>query len=539
MTNENPEKSYQELKEKAEEAFLFDDAEKAIVLIEEAIVLYPSNSDPLFDLANFHMKLGDFIKAREGFQKGIDLEPNSWRALNAQGLMCKMRADYQSAIAFFKESIRLFPENAYTPLNNLGNAYLVLCEYKEADKVYNRAIELHPDNYLAFYNLGRSFMLQEDWKKAIETLELAEKHVNPIFKNRVFELYKMLGRCYANNQEYEKSSTILINALKLNTLGSGLDYEFGYLAYLSNEQEKAYEYFKRSINTSSSYKELYLLGDLYLNLKDPKKSIELYQQAIKVEPNGFFAGYKLGKYYARQEDWSNAIDVFTSLYNYIPAEELQKFYESLGQAYYENSQYDYAIAVYLRLIEIESNNPNYNWYLGIMYQSRSEFLASIPYFEKLVSLLPSSSTDYWISLVYACFSVEKPDLAIIYARQALTFFPDDPYFIFHLGRLLFETEQYKDAGFYIEKAILANPNEPEYYVYLGLLKHKRSEDANAVLKSFQKAYELSKNAEISDFSFSMLQMSDVLQSIGDAKNAKLFKEQALIIENKELESKQK
>ncbi|NOR71702.1 MAG: hypothetical protein GQ532_18780 [Methylomarinum sp.] len=55
-------------------------------------------------------------------------------------------------------------------------------QYKEADKLYNRTMELLPDNPVVLYNYGSLLFKMKEFKKAKEYAELAKKHGHPYKK---------------------------------------------------------------------------------------------------------------------------------------------------------------------------------------------------------------------------------------------------------------------------------------------------------------------------------------------------------------------
>lgn len=101
-------------------------------------------------------KLGQYQKAIEDFNKGIELNPKYILAYHLRGATYVKLSQYQQAIKDLTKAIELDPNNA-DPYNTLGEAYRLSGNYSAAIQNYQRAIQINPSHPSAYYNLGYTY----------------------------------------------------------------------------------------------------------------------------------------------------------------------------------------------------------------------------------------------------------------------------------------------------------------------------------------------------------------------------------------------
>jgi len=135
-------------------------------------------------LAISYLKLQDFDRGKEYFDKALEVR----RKLNDNigisidymrfGWFYAFKGDYNRAIEYYREAIRINPDDAAAHYN-LGNLLKDLKRYAEAEKEYREAIRINPDLAEAHANLGILLLKAkrpEDAKKEFEIAkELFEK----------------------------------------------------------------------------------------------------------------------------------------------------------------------------------------------------------------------------------------------------------------------------------------------------------------------------------------------------------------------------
>ena len=122
----------------------------------------------------------------------IDAEKNAITHNNL-GLRDVSEGDYYNAIQEFCIAISLNPKTQATAVyyNNLGETYMKVGYYKEAQKCFENAIAQYNLNFLYYQNLVKSFKSQKIIKSKIKTYQ-AKGEKNPL-------VMVMLGLLYVEN----------------------------------------------------------------------------------------------------------------------------------------------------------------------------------------------------------------------------------------------------------------------------------------------------------------------------------------------------
>jgi len=110
-----------------------------------------------------------------------------------------MSGDYDKAIAMYKKSIKLNPEDE-NARNNLGNVYRDIGLYTESFKEYERALEINPYLVEAHNNLGILYVNRGLYDEAIKEYMLAIE-INP----NLAGVHNNLGNIYRKKGLYGKA----------------------------------------------------------------------------------------------------------------------------------------------------------------------------------------------------------------------------------------------------------------------------------------------------------------------------------------------
>ncbi|MFX0037145.1 MAG: tetratricopeptide repeat protein [Candidatus Hermodarchaeota archaeon] len=87
--------------------------------------------------------------------------------------------EYEKAKEVFERIINLSPNN-YRAHYNLGLAFFNLSKFQNAENSFKKALSIKPDYKYCFYNLGLIYETKEKYKKALQYYEKALK-IDPNF----------------------------------------------------------------------------------------------------------------------------------------------------------------------------------------------------------------------------------------------------------------------------------------------------------------------------------------------------------------------
>jgi serine/threonine-protein kinase len=92
----------------------------------------------------YYWGMGDYRRALEEFEAVRKQQPGNSELLTAIGYVERRRGQWDSALARFEEAVRYDPRSALRALD-LADTYMSLRHYPEAERTYDRAIQLSPD----------------------------------------------------------------------------------------------------------------------------------------------------------------------------------------------------------------------------------------------------------------------------------------------------------------------------------------------------------------------------------------------------------
>ena len=318
----------------------------AIKQYEKANYIEPScNTYHNIGLAYFNLK--QYKEAEDEFKRAIELKTNYASAYYNYAYLLAWKGDYKSATSMWKKAATIYELTSdKADEENDSNHFLfygdiihsVLKQYEKAEKIYNRGLEIDPENYKILINL---INLNLDYKNYIKT----------------------------SDDEYNSKKNIAHwNALEYFNMGKRI------LTSLTDEADEKLNFL--------------FLGDLYLMTADYEEAEKCYLKALEVYKNSSNVYDKLGVLYMRLEDYKNAIRNFESALKYEPDDlNLQS---NLAEAYMRADILEKAESLYHKVLEVSPFHIESIIGLGEVYTTMGEnddpdmFLAAQNYFTKAI-----------------------------------------------------------------------------------------------------------------------------------------------------------
>ncbi|SHN89230.1 tetratricopeptide repeat protein [bacterium endosymbiont of Bathymodiolus sp. 5 South] len=207
-----------------------------------------------------------------------------------QKLMLKIRQeDYKTAINLWKYFIgHAYYENEKKYIligySNLGYSYAMEGNYKKAIDAFEKAIKIKPDYHVAYYNKGKNYRKLKEYQNAIDAFEKAIK-IKPDFH----EAYYNKGAAYGELKKYQEA----INAYK-ETIKIKPNFHVAYHGI-------GVAYNKKAIDAKAYYN----MGKIYHKLKKYKNAINAFEKAIKINPD----------FHEAHRNLENALNLFKAINN--------------------------------------------------------------------------------------------------------------------------------------------------------------------------------------------------------------------------------
>jgi tetratricopeptide (TPR) repeat protein len=134
---------------------------------------------------------------------------------------------------------------------------------------------------------------------------------------------------------------------------------------------------------------------------------------------------------------------------------------ALVDAAIKMSDSDAAVKLLWQATDIAPADQDAYVYLGLYYNSRSDFTNVVKVYQKLVKYQPNQVSAYLnIGEAYMSFSPPRTDDALVYYRKAYEIDPKNTFAALRIGELLAQTGQRDDALKYLKIALADSAKNP-------------------------------------------------------------------------------
>lgn len=417
---------------------------KAIGLFQEAIKLYPENTDAKFYLGVIYYQKHQDSDAEKLFLSILD-EVQCDRTYNYLGLLKLDRHKIGDAINCFQFAIKIESGNAFYHYN-LGTAYSLNGWLMEAECSFKKAVSLEPENLVYNYALAYLYYERHDYKKSLESidhlLKLKSDYTDAIILRSLIEA---------------KSGNIM---LAKNSLQKLLNVE--------GEKENDFLY--------------YALAKIYKEFPLYKEAVECLQQALFVKPESLEYLSELADCYCELEQYQVAQDIITKvLYlnkHFIFAHLL------MAKINLKQAKYTVAAKIVENAIKLDASSAEVYKYQGMIYAAQGLKHRSIESAKIAVSLQPSNH-EYYAFLAKLYFDAQEYSNAFLYYKEASMLDELNVDYLYNAALSADKDNDYMNAVNYYSYALRQDPfNNLIIYEYVDLLKrNNKIKQAMELLKS--------------------------------------------------------
>ncbi|MFQ5900334.1 MAG: tetratricopeptide repeat protein [Thermodesulfobacteriota bacterium] len=220
-------------------------------------------------------------------------------------------------------------EETIKRINILFNDALARMEYapQNAVKLYKEIIEIAPNLWESYYNLGVIYMRDYDTKKAIEEFISALRHKAPPAK-----IYNTLGIVYLDMGEKKTSINM----------------------------------FERVLSYEESPSAMINIANIYRSMDQTKKAIEYYREIGSIAPSDQLLYYNIGTLLYEMGDYKGAEEAFDKALTY--GERSKSILHSQAQTLLRLKEYEEVFKVFQEIIEKEPIDPAFYRDMGIIYE---------------------------------------------------------------------------------------------------------------------------------------------------------------------------
>ena len=398
-------------------------------------------------LGNFYLVSGNTDKARELWEKVLEIDPDNETAILYLAAYFSER-NIPQAITYWKMFLEKKPDSA-PGYFQLGSSQEKMGQYNNAAESYKKAISIAPGSAEMHISLARLYEKQEDFRNAIVEyntyIELAPKSVNVL-------LY--LGGLYYRLKMFDEAQSVFEKALKTNNDDISIYFWLGIMAEQKRDWPSAIKYFEHIRAKEETPAVLSRLSFYYSSQKNASQALKYLKKAVKLDINNPNSYFLLGLAYFDLEKYKKAEEMFLKAIALKP--DFDDAYFHLGVVYDSWKKFDKAEAMMQKAIEMNPKNPTAMNYLGYSYVERGIKLSQA---EELITKALAIDPDngaYIDSLGWIYFKKGEYVQAEKYLLEASGKL-SDPVVWEHLGDVSMRLNKTSEAWDAYEKALSLEP----------------------------------------------------------------------------------
>jgi tetratricopeptide (TPR) repeat protein len=303
------------------------------------------------------------------------------------GKLKSSNKDYSGAKADYTQAIELDPQNnvAY---NNRGNVYYVQGILDSAMVDYDKSITLNPQYRLAYSNRANLKFKQKNFEGAIEDY------------NKIIELDPALFVAYNNRgdakfllKNYEGAIADFGKAIELEPGNSNVYYSRGDAKKTLKNYDGALTDFNKAIELDQNNQNAYL-GRIAIKreLKDDEGAMADCDKVIMLNPKNAMVYNIRAALKTQKKDYDGALEDYNRAIEIDP--KYTNGYLNRGKIYNYHKNYDEAIEDFNKVIGLDPKNSEAYVYRGGVFISKGQYNLAIPDFTKAIALNPNEVDNY-------------------------------------------------------------------------------------------------------------------------------------------------
>jgi len=456
---------------------------------------WPDSADACY-WAGFALLRVDRAAAEAAARKALALDPDLPRAWNIIATVSRLDGKFDEALAAYQKLAELLPR---VEPDRVAMGYLALgafyCDIEshrdvpEAIRMFQKALELRPNDRRALHGLGRSYLLSdrlEEARKTYEQLIQVEPEV-PLG-------HRQLGVCLCRQGDYPSAITAFekSRALDPGCFGDTDAYAFYARALrAAGQPAKAMAELEEAVRLRSVHPNVYAtLGRLRLEVpetRDVKKAIQAGEKARGLRPKSAPILSFLGRAYGMDRRLDKSIECFEASLAIDPENAwTHAFLARALSLTGEEDRRDPAIRHYRRALALD---PDLHWArkgLGAALTTSRRFREAVEVYERLfetdgIAFTAVDQCNYGCALL----NTDRPGRALACFENALELDPSQFEALVNRSRALRRLDRYDESVPVLEKAVGLKPEYGWLHSELGAVRAKleRHEEAVASFKT--------------------------------------------------------
>jgi len=389
-------------------------------------------------IGDTYQAAGDYLKAQEVYANILKQFPNSSSAdyaLYQTGLSQLKRSDYSSAVASFKLFLKNYPQSKFIEdaIYSLGSAYFYKQDYGASSETLTKFKNELKSSRLsgqAIFMLGLSLLnsgkidealnifkdIPKRYPQEVELLQKAEYEIADCYyklgqENEAVSRFKLLRVKYPDSkltpeimwwlgQYYYRLNDLNLAARYFsslakdfpdNSLSGDALYAMGLVFRDENKFEQAIDYFRMAVKQARGELKrdaALAIADIYFQQEKLEEAINECKQIFNTYPDsGVLIFPRIAKCYYKAQDYEQAKLYFQKALELVDLKDASDIQFNLAEVYEAKDESDAAIAMYLKIADVYSDNAQLSTRALLraarLYEDKEDFKAALGIYGKI------------------------------------------------------------------------------------------------------------------------------------------------------------
>ncbi|MDG1843247.1 MAG: DciA family protein [Nitrospinaceae bacterium] len=433
--------------------------ENAYRTLEESLGHFPDNSELNMMIGDILSRRLEYEKALGHYQRVAQTKLSSARALLLSGAIYEIRQQYDLAEEMYKKLLQIEPNN---PLGHfyLARIKIIAGKLEDAKGLLNQTLELRPNLLHAREFLA--WVLEAQGKP-----DEAKKQYKKILKLDPFneKIQKRMTAMKYTNLPMNVGSSIYLTTAKEVLGAPEVHMKIGAVYYEQGIYLKALDEFQLLKGRKQNNKISMVLGRIYEVLGRIDLAIQEINTLMQTEPRSTHLMIYLARLHSMNKQPKKTVQLIEEAIKLD--ENNDTLYHSLAIAFIEVDQLDKAIDSMQKAIEINKDKDSYYFELGALLQRTGEFERAIKNIKYSIELNPMHSNAHnFLGYIYA-MEGKSLDKALSHLNKALSIQPKNGFFLDSLSWIYFKKGESGKALRELKKAMVYTAPDPVLYSHLG------------------------------------------------------------------------
>jgi tetratricopeptide (TPR) repeat protein len=386
------------------------------------------------------------------FSQFITKNPDNAEGYTARAYSYFMLEDFDNAIKDFNKSEAL-GNGSDTILFMRAESYIKQKNYNDAIVDLKSALEKNNKNNAALNELGNVYYFLGDFKNS------QDAYVKSIEMTQTAEMYEKLAKVNLKLKAYSQAVSNMQKAVLLDSTNVAYFNTLGLAYYYSKDTLNSYAAFKKALDLDSNFVYArYNLARYYYDVGSYESAASDFTKVIKIDPPDLSDAemYKLrGMTYVKLKDYNLALKDLEMSVKLNP-EDADAVY-SKGYVLLNMGNDTAALADFNKSIEIDSNHAGGLMQVGYFTYKQGNYDQAIKLLRKSIQINPKD-TNALFNLANVYFDMQKYTDAINYYNKAIEANPGFKQIFLNRGSSYYNLGFFRQAASDWENAIKYDPS---------------------------------------------------------------------------------